>query len=75
MTTDTLGKPAGSDEKLDKSTYVKLMGVDDATSYAQSLFDGGRAAISRELSNNQDNTVKNNDALLALIEWLWSRKK
>ena len=75
MTTDTLGKPAGSDEKLDKSTYVKLMGVDDATSYAQSLFDDGRAAISRELSNNQDNTVKNNDALLALIEWLWSRKK
>jgi farnesyl diphosphate synthase len=70
MTTDTLGKPAGSDEKLDKSTYVKLMGVDDATSYAQSLFNDGRAAISRELSDNQ-----NTDALLALIEWLWSRKK
>ena len=80
MTTDTLGKPAGSDEKLDKSTYVKLMGVDDATSYAQSLFDDGRAAISyelnsRELSDNEDNIGKNNDALLALIEWLWSRKK
>ncbi|WP_201597312.1 polyprenyl synthetase family protein [Psychrobacter vallis] len=73
--TDMLGKPAGSDEKLDKSTYVKLMGVDDATSYAQSLFDDGRAAISRELSDNQDNIGKNNDALLALIEWLWSRKK
>ena len=75
MSTDTLGKPAGSDEKLDKSTYVKLMGVDDATSYAQSLFNDGRAAISRELSDNQDNIGKNNDALLALIEWLWSRKK
>ena len=80
MTTDTLGKPAGSDEKLDKSTYVKFMGVDDATSYAQSLFNDGRAAIShelnsRELSDNQDNIGKNNDALLALIEWLWSRKK
>ncbi|ERL55554.1 polyprenyl synthetase family protein [Psychrobacter aquaticus] len=68
--TDMLGKPAGSDEKLDKSTYVKLMGVDDATSYAQSLFEDGRAAISRELSDSQ-----NNDALLALIEWLWARKK
>ena len=68
--TDTLGKPAGSDEKLDKSTYVKLMGVDDATSYAQSLFDDGRAAISRELNGNEEN-----DALMALIEWLWARKK
>jgi len=68
--TDMLGKPAGSDEKLDKSTYVKLMGVENATVYAQSLFEDGRAAISRELSDNQDN-----DALLALIEWLWARKK
>jgi len=78
MTTDTLGKPAGSDEKLDKSTYVKLMGVDDATSYAQSLFNDGRAAISHELyrlSDNEDNIGTANDALLALIEWLWSRKK
>ncbi len=80
MTTDTLGKPAGSDEKLDKSTYVKLMGVEQATSYAQALFNDGRAAIShelnsRELSDNEDNIGKNNDALLALIEWLWSRKK
>ena len=68
--TDTLGKPAGSDEKLDKSTYVKLMGVDNATSYAQSLFDDGRAALKRELNGN-----KENDALMALIEWLWARKK
>ena len=86
MTTDTLGKPAGSDEKLDKSTYVKLMGVDEATSYAQSLFIEGRAAISRELiraepsddgipSSTDDNVDTHNDALLALIEWLWSRKK
>jgi farnesyl diphosphate synthase len=68
--TDTLGKPAGSDEKLDKSTYVKLMGVAAATDYAQSLFDNGRAAITRELGDKRDN-----DALLELIEWLWSRKK
>ncbi|WP_201512909.1 polyprenyl synthetase family protein [Psychrobacter alimentarius] len=68
--TDTLGKPAGSDEKLDKSTYVKLMGVENAKTYAQSLFDDGRTAIVRELSNN-----KENDALLALIQWLWARKK
>lgn len=68
--TDTLGKPAGSDEKLDKSTYVKLMGVENATAYAQSLFDEGRTAIISELGGD-----KENDALLALIQWLWARKK
>ena len=76
--TDTLGKPAGSDEKLDKSTYVKLMGVEQATSYAQSLFNDGRAAIIRELSSRELSGKKdsaNNNALLALIEWLWARKK
>ena len=78
--TDTLGKPAGSDEKLDKSTYVKLMGVEQATSYAQSLFNDGRAAIIRELSLYESSSSElgndaNNDALLALIEWLWARKK
>lgn len=77
--TDTLGKPAGSDEKLDKSTYVKLMGVEDATSYAQSLFNDGRAAIIRELSLYESSSSElgndaNNDALLALIEWLWHVK-
>ncbi len=72
--TDELGKPAGSDEKLDKSTYVKLMGVDAAKAYAQSLFNEGRAAISRELDANE-NTSENEDALLSLIEWLWARKK
>ena len=85
MSTDVLGKPAGSDEKLDKSTYVKLMGVENATAYAQSLFNEGRAAVIRELSNREPNSYelssdelsvnKDNDALLALIEWLWARKK
>nr|WP_313975887.1 polyprenyl synthetase family protein [uncultured Psychrobacter sp.] len=76
--TDTLGKPAGSDEKLDKSTYVKLMGVEQATRYAQSLFNAGRAAIIRELSSRELSGKKDSadtNALLALIDWLWSRKK
>ncbi|WP_446737546.1 polyprenyl synthetase family protein [Psychrobacter sp. M9-54-1] len=73
--TDTLGKPAGSDEKLDKSTYVKLMGVEQATRYAQSLFNDGRAALNRELNSRELSANKNTNALLALIEWLWSRKK
>ncbi|MGM8886213.1 polyprenyl synthetase family protein [Psychrobacter sp. 1U2] len=65
--TDDLGKPAGSDEKLDKSTYVKLMGVNAAKDYAQSLFTEGRSAIIRELGDD--------NAILAVIEWLWQRKK
>lgn len=68
--TNDLGKPAGSDEKLDKSTYVKLMGVDAAINYAQSLLSDGRAAIVRELGDHTDDNT-----LLALIEWLWTRKK
>ena len=82
--TDDLGKPAGSDEKLDKSTYVKLMGVDAAKNYAQSLFNNGRAAVFRDLINNSDvvdsdindlSTNAKSNALLELIDWLWSRKK
>jgi farnesyl diphosphate synthase len=46
------------------------MGVSAAKDYAQSLFNNGQAAITRELGGNVDD-----NALLALIEWLWSRKK
>ena len=83
--TDDLGKPVGSDEKLDKSTYVKLMGVEEAKSYAQSLFNEGRDAIIRELNNADDNvnsdadtdvnSASENNALLELIDWLWQRNK
>ena len=79
--TDDLGKPVGSDEKLDKSTYVKLMGVEQAKSYAQSLFNEGRDAIIRELNNADDsansdaNSDSENNALLELIDWLWQRNK
>lgn len=34
--TAVIGKPAGSDEELDKSTYPALMGLDKAREYAQS---------------------------------------
>lgn len=70
MSTDALGKPAGSDEKLDKSTYVKLMGIDAASHYAQRLFDQGRKAITTALKDNP-----NHKALLELIDWLWTRQK
>ena len=75
--TEDLGKPVGSDEKLDKSTYVKLMGVEQAKSYAQSLFNEGRGAIMRELNGNDNDNIDNdkNNALLELIDWLWQRNK
>ena len=75
--TEDLGKPVGSDEKLDKSTYVKLMGVEQAKSYAQSLFNEGRGAIMRELNGSDNDNIVNdkNNALLELIDWLWQRNK
>ncbi len=75
--TEDLGKPVGSDEKLDKSTYVKLMGVEKAKSYAQSLFNQGRGAIMRELNGNDNDNIDmdKSNALLELIDWLWQRNK
>lgn len=65
--TDTLGKPAGSDEGLNKSTYVRLMGVDTATDYAKSLFVEGKQAIADSFGPQS--------ALTALADWLWQRQK
>lgn len=74
MSTDDLGKPAGSDEKLDKSTYVKLMGVETATEYAESLFATGRAAAST-ISKDSSTDSEAAQPLVTLIDWLWARKK
>ena len=65
--TEQLGKPAGSDEKLDKSTYVKLLGVAAAKTYAQSLFDTAKNAVIEEFG--EDNY------LVDLADWLWKREK
>ncbi len=65
--TDILGKPAGSDEKLDKSTYVKLMGVDGANDYAKSLFNQATTAIGQYYGQQTP--------LNTLAAWLWQRQK
>ena len=65
--TEQLGKPAGSDEKLDKSTYVKLLGVEAAKTYAQSLFDTAKNAVIAEFGDD--------NYLLDLADWLWTRDK
>ena len=65
--TEQLGKPAGSDEKLDKSTYVKLLGVEKAKDYAQSLFDTAKNAVIAEFGDD--------NYLVDLADWLWARDK
>ena len=65
--TEQLGKPAGSDEKLDKSTYVKLLGVEAAKIYAQSLFDTAKNAVITEFGYD--------NYLVDLADWLWARDK
>ncbi|WP_131667986.1 polyprenyl synthetase family protein [Psychrobacter pygoscelis] len=67
VSTDDLGKPAGSDEKLDKSTYVKLMGVETASEYARELFDSAKAAVVQ--------TFGDDNQLIELANWLWKRNK
>lgn len=46
QTTEQLGKPAGSDESLDKSTFPKLMGLDAARDYANDLVERAKASVS-----------------------------
>lgn len=65
---DTLGKPAGSDDKLDKSTYVKLMGIAKASEHAQHLFDDAKQQLTQVTSDNVS-------PLMQLTDWLWQRKK
>ena len=45
QTTEQLGKPAGSDEGLDKNTFPRLMGLNEATTYAHDLVEKARAQL------------------------------
>jgi geranylgeranyl diphosphate synthase type II len=47
QSTDTLGKPAGSDEKAKKSTYTSLLGVEQARGHAQDLLTEATAVLKR----------------------------
>lgn len=51
--TETLGKPQGSDIEEDKSTYPRLMGLDNAKKYASDLADKAVAALD-DVSGNTD---------------------
>jgi geranylgeranyl diphosphate synthase type II len=43
--TEELGKTAGKDDAVDKTTYVKLLGLEGAREEAQRLVDEGKAAL------------------------------
>lgn len=64
--TATLGKQVGSDDKLNKSTYVKLLGVDDAKAYADGLFAQAMASIE---------SLGDDSMLLALAKEMRERQK
>lgn len=60
-TTQTLGKTAGRDADLQKSTYVSLLGTQSAHNYAQSLYQNAKAQVQEPL-------------LTSLVDWVESRQ-
>ncbi len=55
---DVLGKPVGSDEKNDKTTFVTLLGLEGAKQYAKMLTDEANSII-----DGFDGNIKNIKAL------------
>ncbi|OTG65500.1 polyprenyl synthetase family protein [Acinetobacter silvestris] len=64
--TDVLGKTAGKDEQVDKSTYPALMGIEQAQVYAQELHDQAFQALAYFGENAAD--------LNQISQFLLSRK-
>lgn len=71
--TQSLGKRAGSDEKLDKSTYVKLMGVKQAQCFADELFNQA-CNHAKALQDTHQNNVSGN-VLEQFARWVQARQK
>jgi geranylgeranyl pyrophosphate synthase len=47
QSTETLGKPANSDQKAKKSTYTSLLGVEQARTQAQDLLSEALSMLAR----------------------------
>lgn len=71
--TVTLGKPVGSDDKLNKSTYVKLLGIDGAKKYADTLFERAKADAKKLQQKHMPIPLDN--ALLSLTQRIAQRQK
>ncbi|WP_374296319.1 polyprenyl synthetase family protein [Acinetobacter sp.] len=64
--TEVLGKTAGKDQQVEKSTYPALMGLDNAQHYAQQLHDQAMDALNQMQGNKQ--------ALRTIAEFLLTRQ-
>ncbi|WP_104472565.1 farnesyl diphosphate synthase [Acinetobacter indicus] len=64
--TEVLGKTAGKDEQVAKSTYPALMGLEQAQAYATDLHDQALQAL--------DYFAEDAAALRAISQFLWQRK-
>ncbi|MFW2056101.1 polyprenyl synthetase family protein [Acinetobacter haemolyticus] len=64
--TETLGKTAGKDEQVQKSTYPALMGLEQAKTYAQNLHDQAFDALAYFGDQAQE--------LTAILHFLLARK-
>ena len=64
--TEVLGKTAGKDEQVEKSTYPALMGLEQAQAYATDLHDQALKAL--------DYFAEDAAALRAISQFLWQRK-
>lgn len=51
--TQTLGKPQGSDAEEEKSTYPRLMGLEEAKKYAKSLADEAKQSLLKAQGNTE----------------------
>ena len=64
--TEVLGKTAGKDEQVEKSTYPALMGLEKAQAYAQQLHDQAMTALNHFESQADD--------LMQITQFLLTRK-
>jgi len=65
--TEVLGKPQGSDARQGKSTYVSLLGIEQARAHAREVYQGACAHLSAFADRA--------DALLAIAQHIVERKK
>jgi farnesyl diphosphate synthase len=64
--TEVLGKTAGKDEQVEKSTYPALMGLEKAQAYAQQLHDQAMTALNHFEGQADD--------LMQITQFLLTRK-
>ena len=65
-----MGKTAGKDKEVEKSTYPALMGLEKAQAYAQELHDQAFAALTYFKSDNVLELQQISEFLLSRKSWI-----